>query len=40
MITFENTEIAFGGKSNNDLRWSYRLFNLMGKPWLVDILVQ
>jgi proline dehydrogenase len=35
MISFENTEIAFGGKSNSDLTWSYRLFNLMGKPWLV-----
>ena len=37
MIKFENTEIAFGGKSNSDLKWSYRLFNLMGKPWLVKM---
>jgi len=37
MISFENTEIAFGGKSNSDLTWSYRLFNLMGKPWLVKL---
>lgn len=37
MISFDNTEIAFGGKSNSDLSWSYRLFNLMGKPWLVKV---
>ncbi len=37
MISFDNTEIAFGGKSNSDLDWSYRLFNLMGKPWLVRV---
>jgi proline dehydrogenase len=37
MIKFENTEIAFGGKSDSDLKWSYRLFNLMGKPWLVKM---
>jgi len=35
MIKFENTEVAFGGKTNSDLKWSYILFNLMGKPWLV-----
>ncbi len=35
MISFENTEIAFGGKTDSDLKWSYRLFNLMSKPWLV-----
>jgi proline dehydrogenase len=35
MISFDNTEIAFGGKSDSDLKWSYRLFNLMAKPWLV-----
>ena len=37
MISFDNTEIAFGGKSNSDLNWSYRLFKLMGKPWLVKV---
>jgi len=37
MISFENTEIAFSGKTDKDLQWSYRLFNLMGKPWLVKI---
>ncbi|MFD1552040.1 proline dehydrogenase [Putridiphycobacter roseus] len=35
MISFDNTEIAFESKSNSDLNWSYWLFNLMGKPWLV-----
>lgn len=37
MIKFENTEVAFGGKSDSDLKWSYRLFSLMGKPWLVKM---
>jgi len=36
MISFDNTEIAFAGKSKKDLRWSYRLFKVMGKPWLVQ----
>ena len=35
MISFDNTEVAFGGKSDKDLQWSYRLFKLIGKPWLV-----
>lgn len=37
MISFDNTEIAFSGKSDKDLQWSYRLFKLMGKPWLVKV---
>lgn len=37
MISFDNTKIAFGSKSNSDLNWSYRLFKLMGKPWLVKV---
>ncbi|MCH2233990.1 MAG: proline dehydrogenase family protein [Crocinitomicaceae bacterium] len=37
MISFENTEIAFAGKSDKDLAWSHRLFKLMGKPWLVSL---
>ena len=37
MISFENTEIAFSGKSDKDLNWSYRLFKMMGKPWLVKV---
>ena len=35
MISFEDTKIAFGGKSNSDLNWSYRLFKMMGKPSMV-----
>lgn len=35
MISFDNTEIAFAGKSDNDLQWSYRLFKMIGMPWLV-----
>jgi proline dehydrogenase len=35
MISFDNTEIAFSGKTDQDLNWSYRLFKMIGKPWLV-----
>ncbi|MDA7803665.1 proline dehydrogenase family protein [Crocinitomix sp.] len=35
MISFDNTEVAFAGKNNSDLQWSYRLFKMIGKPWLV-----
>ncbi|WP_070138596.1 proline dehydrogenase family protein [Crocinitomix algicola] len=35
MISFDNTEIAFAGKNNSDLNWTYRLFKMIGKPWLV-----
>lgn len=37
MISFDNTEIAFGGKTDKDLQWSYRLFKMIGKPWLVKV---
>lgn len=37
MISFDNTEIAFSGKSDKDLHWAYRLFKLIGKPWLVNL---
>ncbi|WP_027418318.1 proline dehydrogenase family protein [Crocinitomix catalasitica] len=37
MITFDNTEIAFAGKNDRDLQWTYRLFQLIGKPWLVKL---
>lgn len=37
MISFDNTEIAFAGKSDKDLQWSYRLFKMIGKPWLVSV---
>jgi proline dehydrogenase len=35
MVSFDNTEIAFAGKNDSDLQWSYRLFKMIGKPWLV-----
>lgn len=37
MISFDNTEVAFAGKSDKDLQWSYRLFKMIGKPWLVSV---
>lgn len=36
MPAFENTEIAFKGKSDRELLWSYRLFKVIGKPWMVS----
>ena len=35
MLTFENTEIAFGSKTNGDLRRAYILFRLVGNRRLV-----
>ncbi len=35
MISFDNTEIAFKYKSDKDLLRAYRLFQLVGKSWLV-----
>src|SRR5689334_1845612 len=35
-ISFENTESAFAAKSNKELNKAHFLFNLMGKPWLVN----
>ncbi len=35
MLTFENTEIAFGSKTNGDLRRAHILFRLVGNPRLV-----
>jgi proline dehydrogenase len=37
MLDFSNTQIAFESKSNTDLNRSYWLFNLIGKPTLVNI---
>ena len=37
MISFDNTEVAFGYKSDKDLKRAYRLFTLVGKPWLVRL---
>ena len=36
-IDFSNTEIAFKGKSNADLRNSYMLFKALGYNWLVQV---
>lgn len=33
--SFDNTEIAFGGKSNNELKRAFWLFKLIGNPLLV-----
>jgi proline dehydrogenase len=37
MISFENTEIAFSGKSNRELKMAYRLFKLVGNKITVKI---
>lgn len=36
MVSFDNTEIAFSGKSDSDLKRSYWLFRLIGSPALVN----
>lgn len=35
MISFENTKVAFAGKSDKDLKRAYWLFKLVGSPFLV-----
>lgn len=37
MVSFDNTEIAFSGKSKGDLRRSYWLFKIISSPWIVNI---
>lgn len=37
MLSFDNTEIAFSGKTERDLNWSYRLFKIIGSPVIVTI---
>jgi proline dehydrogenase len=37
MISFDNTEVAFSGKSNKDLERSYWLFKLVSNPTFVNI---
>ena len=37
MVSFENTEYAFAGKTNKELKNSYFLFSMMNKPWLVNL---
>jgi proline dehydrogenase len=34
-ISFDNTEVAFAHKTNQELKDAYSLFSLMAKPWLV-----
>ncbi len=36
-MDFSNTEIAFAGKSNKDLKRSYWLFKIIGWNWLIKI---
>src|SRR5882724_262089 len=37
MLSFNNTEVAFSGKSNNDLNRSYWLFKLVSNSSFVNI---
>ena len=37
MLSFNNTEIAFSGKTNNDLNRSYWLFKMVSNPTFVNI---
>ncbi|MGL4597392.1 MAG: proline dehydrogenase family protein, partial [Bacteroidia bacterium] len=37
MVSFDNTEVAFSGKTTSDLRRSYWLFKLIGNPSFVRI---
>lgn len=37
MVSFDNTEVAFSGKTDKDLRRSYWLFRLIGNPTFVNI---
>ena len=36
-ISFDNTEVAFSHRSDNDLRQANWLFAMMAKPWLVKL---
>ena len=37
MLSFENTEVAFSGKSNSELKWAHRLFKLIGNNTLIAV---
>jgi proline dehydrogenase len=37
MVSFDNTENAFSAKKNEDLNRSYWLFNMVSRPWMVNI---
>jgi len=36
-ISFDNTEVAFAHRTNSELKQAYRLFSMMGIPWLVQL---
>ena len=36
-ISFDNTEVAFANKSDQDLKDAHWLFNVMSQPWLVKM---
>ena len=36
-VSFDDTEVAFSYKSDQDLRKSYWLFSAIGAPWLTDL---
>lgn len=36
MLSFDNTEVAFSGKSNSELKWAHRLFKLIGNNTLIS----
>lgn len=35
MLSFDNTEVAFSGKTNSELKWAHRLFQLIGNNALI-----
>ncbi|MFM2017180.1 MAG: hypothetical protein RL007_836, partial [Bacteroidota bacterium] len=37
MVSFDNTEVAFSGKSDGDLKRSYWLFKVISSPAIVNI---
>jgi proline dehydrogenase len=37
MVSFDNTEVAFSGKSDSDLRRAYWLFKVIGNPFIVKV---
>ena len=36
-ISFDNTEVAFAHRTNEDLKQAHWLYSMMGKPWLVKL---
>ncbi|MDQ3683892.1 MAG: proline dehydrogenase family protein, partial [Bacteroidota bacterium] len=36
-ISFDDTEVAFAHRTNSGLKQAYRLFSIMGMPWLVQL---